>query len=281
MSLLVFICLSFYTISSIFCWQYVGFGINYKTNSFSVLDLTSNNILITYAGYNVNQDQTQSWTERLLTKSILSNSSFGIKHTYTVQGPKDSLYSSKEIENSKLIAHLYSVALNQPLKVNRIIIIAHSSGSFVADEFFQQLFNKLALNPNDVVYSSLIRKIHFYNLDGATIPSRKDDLYLKTLFSKIHFVWSSKVALKSMNADTMILAPSKYPNNLNTISSIEIKANLSGCLNSRCLHNVVIIEDPWDVLNFDTAKDYTLFSSNGREVQSEYLVQTESYLLPI
>jgi hypothetical protein len=279
MNYLLLICFSPFIINSSLCWQYVGFGINYKT--IDINDFSSNNILITYAGYNVNQDQTQSWTERLLAKSILSNSSIGIKHVYAVRGPKDSLYSAKEIENSKLITHLYSVVQNQQLAVNRVIIIAHSSGSFVADEFFHQLFNKLVLNPNDGIYSALIRKIHFYNLDGATIPSRKDDLYLKILFSKIHFVWSSKAPLKSMNADTMILAPAKYPNNENSINSIEIKANTSGCLNSRCLHNVVIIEDPWDVLNFDTAKDYTLFSSNGREVQSEYLVKTLSHLLPI
>jgi hypothetical protein len=178
---------------------------------------------------------------------------------------------------SKLIAHLYTSIQLIPNKPKLIIIIAHSSGSFVADELFGQLYAKYTANPADLVYASLNKRIAYYNLDGATTPSRMDDAYIRKLFSSISFVWASYNSMSSMNSATMIAAPAKYSAGLG-VRSVEVKAAQANCLNSKCLHDAVIIETPWDQINYNTALDYTLFSVIGREVQSFYLASTESLL---
>lgn len=254
-------------LAKIECWLTVGTGVTYeKINP----GFKRNNVLITYGGWNVKQFETEAWTKRLLDKSILNQASLGINHVYAVKGPQDSQYLAQEIQNSRLISHLYSLFVNDSVKPKLIIVIAHSSGCFVADEFFGQLFAKINASPSDPVYAAIRRRIVFYNLDGATTPSRKDDYYLKTLFSRIEFVWASKPPLKSMNSGTMMAAPRYYATTVPIISK-EIQALESACINSACLHDAVIIQTPWDPARYDTARDYTLYTVNGREVQSAYM----------
>jgi hypothetical protein len=114
---------------------------------------------------------------------------------------------------------------------------------------------------------------------GAITPSRTDDAYVKTLFpsNAINFVWASKGTLKSMNSASMVAGPVRYSTGMS--KSIELKANLAVCNNGKCLHDAVIIQTPWDPDNYDTARDYTLFTVNGKEVQSDYLKVTETLLL--
>jgi hypothetical protein len=146
-----------------FGWSTVGVGVNYKKLNYP--NDQNNNVLITYAGWNVNQVQVQAWTDRLLSYSLLNKTTLGLNHVYAVRGPADSAYAGKEIENSKLITHLYNQLLvNNNCKL--IVIIAHSSGSFVCDEFFGQLYNKITANPTNAVYSSIKKRIAYYNLDG-------------------------------------------------------------------------------------------------------------------
>lgn len=141
----------------------------------------------------------------MLSRSILNEPSYGIRHAYSVKGPRTTTYSGLEIENSKLLSHLYSlVSASSTTKPRLIVIIAHSSGSYVADELFTQLFNRIYNNPNDPVYAALKKRIVYYNLDGATTPTRKDSFYIQTLFSSLNFVWSSQGTMKSMNSGSMI-----------------------------------------------------------------------------
>ena len=90
-------------IKLISAWQTIGVGVTYRNTNqnvdYRLKNAPTNAVLITYAGYNVNQDQTQSWTDRLLSKSIMNKTSIGINHVYAVKGPKESNYASKEIEN--------------------------------------------------------------------------------------------------------------------------------------------------------------------------------------
>lgn len=180
-------------------WTVVGAGVKYRQANFS-LSQDTNNVLITYGGHLV--DESTIWTDRLLSRSILGEPAYGIRHAYAVIGPRTTTYVGLEIENSKIISHLYSI-VNGKNKPRLIVILAHSSGSYVADEFFNQLFNKIYSSPSDPVYSALAGRIVYYNLDGATTPKRKDAYYISTLFSSVNFVWSSKNALVSMNEPSM------------------------------------------------------------------------------
>ena len=260
---------------SALAWQIIGTGVNYRAENLT--DVNKNNILITYAGYNVKDTETKAWTDRLMEKSLLNQASkYGINHVYAVRGPMEANYASKEIQNSKLIEHIHLQLLNKIEKAKLVVIIAHSSGSFVADEFFGQFYNKISLNPDSPVYAALRQRIVFYNLDGGTRPSRYDDAYINTLFSSINFVWASNLPLTSMNSAVMIAAKSYYSSALN-IKNVQVTASKANCLNSKCLHDAVIIESPWDPIAYDTAKDYTLFGVD-REVQFDYLLSTQDDL---
>jgi hypothetical protein len=261
-------------------WQVIGTGVNHRPIDMAHTD-KMNNILITYAGWNVKDIEVKTWSDRLLEKSSLNQTKYAISRVYGVRGPKESNYASKEIQNSKLIEHILldETRLN---KIKLILIIAHSSGSFVADEFFALFYNKISQNP---AYTSLRQRIVFYNLDGGTRPSRYDDVYIKTLFSSINFVWasisntSSSSSLSSMNSATMIAAKNYYSWAYLNIKSVQVVASKSMCLNSKCLHDAVIIQRPWDSQAYDTARDYVWFSENeNREVQFDYLGATQGDL---
>lgn len=271
--LILVISLNFLQITRVFNWQIIGTGVNYRSSNLTSTNENNTYILITYAGWNVKDIEAKTWTDRLMAKSLLNQHQvYNIKHVYAVRGPIESNYVSKEIQNSKLIEHMHLID-----NVKRIIIIAHSSGSFVADEFFAQLFTKITTNPT---YESLRRRIVFYNLDGGTRPSRFDDTFINTLFSSIHFVWASSSisSMNSMNSATMIAAKNYYSFTYLNIKSLEVKATKAKCLNSKCLHDALIIQSPWDPNAYDTAKDYTLFDEYDREVQFEYLTLTQNEL---
>jgi hypothetical protein len=194
-------------------WNNIGTGVFYRSNVYSG---DENNVLITYSGYRVPELQSKTWFERLYSKSMLGTSSsfYKINSHYCVIGPKDSLYTSLEIQNSKLITHLYQLYSNSNNKLKLIVIVAHSSGSFVADEFFQQFHNQItsAINSGNTATAEiglkLAQKIVYYNLDGAITPTNRNSVYLNRLFSKIYFVWASKRSgtsiLRSMNANSMM-----------------------------------------------------------------------------
>jgi hypothetical protein len=240
-----------------------GVSVQYRRENRAAPD--DNNVLITYAGYDV--DVSDIWTDRLLSHSILNQTKYGLKHIYSVLGPRNSAYSDREVENSKLIRHLYNLVVSKN-KPRLVVVISHSSGSYVADEFFNQLFFRMQSAPNDPVYSALSKRLVYYNLDGAITPSRKDALFIEKLFSSIHFVWSSKGKLVALNAPAMIWAPRLYPANYAT--DIEINADNTECRSERCLHDACIIESPYNPDGYDD-DDYLVFDSNGREVQSVYI----------
>lgn len=72
-----------------------------------------------------------------------------------MQGPEDPGYDAKEIGNSKLRAHLATIDDS----VSPIIVVAHSSGVFVAHELLDQLYTA---GQDDV-----LARISYANLDGG------------------------------------------------------------------------------------------------------------------
>ena len=156
---------------------------------------------------------------------MLSNQFYNMNNHYCVVGPKDSLYTSLEIQNSRLISHLFQLYSNSNNNLKLIVIVAHSSGSFVADEFFQQLYNQItqAINSGNSTAAEiglkLSQKIVYYNLDGAITPTNRNNVYLTRLFSKIYFVWAAKtydtILIRSMVLDLInIFQKSLFLSNL-------------------------------------------------------------------
>ena len=109
-------------------WTNIGTGVYYRSNIYSN---DETNILITYSGYRVNEIQSKTWFERLYTKSMFGTNSIFYKMNshYCVVGPMDSLYQALEIQNSKLISHLYQLYTNSNNKLKLIVLPAVIPGS--------------------------------------------------------------------------------------------------------------------------------------------------------
>ncbi|XP_041374309.1 uncharacterized protein LOC121387332 [Gigantopelta aegis] len=212
-------------------------------------------MLIAYAGWSVSSHLSRNWADRLVTHSPLKQLKVG--NVYAVKGPDDDLYEAREIGNSKLITHLLKHAHSNGL----IVVAAHSSGAFVADEFFGQL-------AQHDVYGQLTRRFVYYNLDGAGgLPSTATPW-----INKEYFVYVRSGNIYSRNANTMKRL-SRGSDDL-----IELNGSHSGCQHYNCLHDVTIIHKPWDALTFDLVRDYGLFSAGNREVQYDYITQTYNEL---
>ncbi|XP_046349970.1 uncharacterized protein LOC124130958 isoform X2 [Haliotis rufescens] len=132
--------------TAVYGWTPLGIGVAYEDYGFG------KNVLICYGGYGVTDTWARAWADRLVTHSDLR--SLAVGKVYAVKGPRDVLYNAKEISNSKLVQHL--LAHQSP---GFVAVAAHSSGAFVANEFFSQLV------ANDI-NRKFNQKIIYYNLDG-------------------------------------------------------------------------------------------------------------------
>ncbi|MGH7329987.1 MAG: hypothetical protein ACREJX_16700, partial [Polyangiaceae bacterium] len=119
-------------------WDSVSFGITTKDVG------TGSNVAIAYGGYTATDEDSQDWVTELTRVRLAS---LDVGRIYAVRGPKDADYSSREIGNSTLAAALAANA-----SAEKIVIVAHSSGGFVADELFT------------FVSSDVMAKITYFNL---------------------------------------------------------------------------------------------------------------------
>lgn len=223
-------------------WNLVSFGITTKDVD------TGSNIAIAYGGYTATDEDSQAWITELTRVRLAS---LGVGRIYAVRGPKDADYSSREIGSSTLAA-----ALAANTSAEKIVVVAHSSGGFVADELF-------TFASNDVM-----AKITYFNLDGGS--------------------WSMNSAMVAkMRGVTICDAHDPVAGNSENTSSDEtlhaslegshlytVDATGSGCNVGAgwCLHDTLIIDKPHDPATYDLALDYTDFTS-GRHVVTSYLDQ--------
>ncbi|XP_046560380.1 uncharacterized protein LOC124269419 [Haliotis rubra] len=233
--------------AAVYGWTPLGIGVAYEDYGFG------KNVLLCYGGYGVTDTVARDWADRLVTHSDLKGLAVG--KVYAVKGPQDSLYNAKEISNSKLVQHLLTHQ-----RPGFVAVVAHSSGAFVANEFFSQLA------ANDI-NRQFDQKIFYYNLDGAGGPYGN----ALSMLRKEYFVYARMGSVFSMNANSM-------KSHGRGDQLIELDGSESHCQNSRCLHDVMIIHHPWSPTYFDVGRDYSLFALGDREVQSAYLSHTVSLL---
>ncbi|XP_046349969.1 uncharacterized protein LOC124130958 isoform X1 [Haliotis rufescens] len=233
--------------TAVYGWTPLGIGVAYEDYGFG------KNVLICYGGYGVTDTWARAWADRLVTHSDLR--SLAVGKVYAVKGPRDVLYNAKEISNSKLVQHL--LAHQSP---GFVAVAAHSSGAFVANEFFSQLV------ANDI-NRKFNQKIIYYNLDGDGGPYGN----ALSMLRKEYFVYARMGSMFSMNANSM-------KSHGRSDQLIELDGSGSHCQNSRCLHDVMIIHHPWNPTNFDVSRDYSLYALGDREVQLGYISDTVSLL---
>lgn len=173
---------------------------------------------------------------------------------YAVQGPKDSNYASREIANSSVVSDLLAASP----ALGRLVIVGHSSGTYVARELLDLLDSR-------GMPSGL--EIDFYNLDGGQVVNQ---LALKP---NNYFAVYARGASgsESFYAQAMRSEAQAAKNLGINASTIGIDASGSGCQVGStggrwCLHDAVIITRPHNSDRFDLAKDYTQFSAERRLV---------------
>lgn len=222
-------------------WSPVSFGV-------TTLDTGGgNDIAIAYGGYTATDQDSQAWVTQMTSVRLAQ---LGMGHLYAVRGPKDADYSSREIGNSELAAAL----VTQAAAAAHVVVIAHSSGGFVADELFT------------FADPSVIAKIAYFNLDGGSwaLTDAMVGSMRGVYFCNAH----DSVAGDSENtASDESLHAQFSASHLFTVD-----ADGSGCDVGAgwCLHDTLIINHPHDPTTYDLALDYTDFTG-GRQVVTSYI----------
>jgi hypothetical protein len=213
-----------------------------------------NNAAIFYGGYTAQDAWTRAWLDAEAGATL---GTLGVKHLYAVPGPVDSFYTAREVANSKLLQHLFGVISD---KTKLIVVVAHSSGSFVAHEMLSELAK---LRPQ------LLGRVVYYNLDGGWILfSRGVAARLARLYCV--FARNKKTQALSHNASGMQQCTKTWGANA---ASVEVDATNSGCAAAWCYHDTLVNTKPYNPNMYDLRRDYQLFDAT-HQVVDEYLRKT-------
>ena len=226
-------------------WTGIGLGVEYQRVN------TGNGVLIAYGGYTARMSYSAAWATELVDQEL---GAAGVGQIYAVKGPADPGYDAREIGNSKLRAHLRMIDDG----AFPIYVVAHSSGSYVAHELFQQMVARGE--------TGLLSRVHYADLDGG--GSGLDDEIVDGM-AAIEFVYArDPIAGDSRNASTARYLGDAYAPKASTV---RVTVDHTGCDTGAgwCMHDVVITHRPHDPAHFDLARDYTDFV--GRPVTTEYL----------
>jgi hypothetical protein len=224
-------------------WAPVSYGVSQMDTG------GGNNIAIAYGGYTATAADSQAWVTEMTATRLTQ---LGVGHMVAVQGPEDAEYAAREIGNSELAAAL----LTEAASATYIIVIAHSSGGFVADELFT------------FVDPTVMAKIAYFNLDGGSwaLTNAMVDTMRGVYFCGAH----DSVAGYSENYSSDESLSSTFTQS----RLFTVDADGSGCNVGAgwCLHDTLIINHPHDPADFDLALDYTDFTG-GRQVVTSYIDQ--------
>lgn len=223
-------------------WASVSFGITGKKIG------AGNNIAIVYGGYTATDAESQSWVTALVAAKL---NMFSIGQIYAVRGPEDADYSSREIGNSTLAASLATQTA-----ATDIVVIAHSSGGFVADELFT------------FASDAVLGKVAYFNLDGGSyamnsaMVAKMKGVYICDAHDPVAGNSENTSSDENLHAD---LAGSHL---------FTVDATGSGCNVGAgwCMHDTLIINHPHNPANYDLADDYTDFTG-GRVVITSFVAQ--------
>ncbi|HWB82418.1 MAG TPA: hypothetical protein VG755_45965 [Nannocystaceae bacterium] len=227
----------------------IGYGVAYK----DLLDPNAHNAFIGYAGYPFPLDASQSWVRELWLARLRE---LGVRHVWAVQGPATVGYVDLEVGNSFIAAKLGEVLDEE----SKVIVAAHSSGSYVAHELVGQLEG--GLDGNGITADKLI----YFNLDGGT--SGLYDAAVQRLH-RAYFVsvYDSNTGTSAPNRDAMQYLDSQWHAHG---GYLELEGNGSGCSSGAqwCLHMVVINQLPHDPYDSDVIDYYDFMD---RPVVTSYI----------
>ncbi len=224
-------------------WTLVGTGVAYEQVN------TGPAIVIAYGGYTARLTDSASWASELVDAKLGAED---VGHIFAVRGPADASYSGREIANSKLRRFLATLDGTAPIHV-----VAHSSGSYVAHELFEQL-----ANAGD---TATLARIDYHDLDGGGTGLTSS---IVASLGSVQFVYAHDPAAGySHNASfEQVLAADYAPK----ATAFEVTVASTGCNEGAtwCLHDVLVTHRPHDPASYDLALDYTDFAE--RPVTDDY-----------
>jgi len=231
-------------------WEDVAFGVAYKDAG----EARGEGVLIGYAGYQVTADESRAWVSALYDAAL---SSRGVRHVYAVQGPAQVQYEAREITNSALARRLVGQLAGRDARVH---VAAHSSGSWVACELFEQLFEG-GFDP----MGETLGRIHFYDLDG--VASCLSDARVNAL-GGLYFVHAVNAGGASLQSQSMVAGAARWPDQS---ALLTYDAEGAGCAPGAemCLHMSLVNTRPHDANGASRSADYTDF--DGRPVNGWYV----------
>jgi hypothetical protein len=232
-------------------WETIGAGVSYKQFG------DGGDVLIVYGGYTAQDVFVQRWTDEIVRQKLGAQ---GVSQIYAVRGPNQAGYANKEIGNSKLAAHL--AAGGRASGATNIFVVSHSSGTYVADEFFD---DAQAGRAGD----GTLGKVTLYNLDGGGVSGS-----ILGEMAHAYFVYAcdSNIGRCSHNSEFMKEEGATYKK---FGGAIKVDATGSGCSASAsgglwCMHDTLITNKPHNPVMYDLGDDYTDFKGSRSVVVSYF-----------
>jgi hypothetical protein len=240
-------------------WVQLAAGVKYAVAE-SVL---GEDVFIGIGGWTVTQDLVDSWVTALYAARLHT---LGVRHLYSVKGPKDGDYGSREIGTLALARHLLLLIESHPTS-NRIIVAGHSSGSYVAHALFQDLYDGASIDSSHRTDG----KILYFLLDER-IGVEPNDVHLTDASAdRLGHIYGVYASFPSRNLYSY--APIEMVNLGNRYgsrsSSLNIDASGSGCTAWECMHMTMINQIPYLAYYWDL-RDYGAINPE-HPVQTAYL----------
>lgn len=232
----------------------VGTGVAHK----STQNPRGEGAAILYAGFNVDLAAARGWATAVYRSQLRDR---GVSELWAVQGPNVPEYTNKEIGNSKIAAALVAKVTTAS---KFVLVLGHSSGSFVAHELLGQLAG--GLDPANVTAG----KVVYFDLDGgqsgltASIVARLRKAYFVSPFDQA-------TGTPGFNTGTMQSLGAAYPS---AGGFFTVDATPSGCNAgaNECVHVSLVNAHPHNPAKADPAADYGSFDA-AHPVEVAYLTK--------
>lgn len=241
----------------------IGLGVAYKDTG----NPRANSAALVYGGYESSLKGVQGWAAALYKAELRLR---GVRYLFAIQGPNTIPYSNKEIGNTKIVANLLPKI---DAKTKFILLFGHSSGSYVAHEFLDQVSG--GLDPQGKMNGKLV----YFCLDGGRAGF---DAQIAAKMRKTYWVFPKDVAkgTEGFNGGDMSTAGNDYKA---LGGYLPFDATSAGCNTGAagCIHDSLVISKPHNPAGASPGRDYDDYSG-GRTVTTKYLAQkgAEAGLIP-
>ena len=227
-------------------WVSVSPGVNYARADSAL----GEDVFIGFGGWTVKQEWANNWVTQLYAARLHG---FGIRHLYSVSGPKDDDYFSREIGTLELARHLLLLIKSSPAS-QRILVAAHSSGAYVAHALFQDLYDGASIDSTHLTDGNII----YFCLDGGIGTGGVGVELTQAIANRLGHIYG---------VFALVPVPNLYsPNHAEMVElggkfgirsgSLLIDATGCGCTGKWCVHETLINQKPYNQTTFDLKNDY-------------------------